>query len=338
MRTVGRRLPPGHTPGGFNAYCDICGVLWPRSQLRTDASGSLVCPDEGSGLDEVALAKADARALQRFQHGRPKQTGRPQHPEGELYENPVSIAGAENALGWWRPDAGLRGNASRVQWRNDAPRVEAGDVTAAGAAPSFDRSSGVTFSSSALLRSAGGSIQPRPPAGITMWVVATAGVETADRQDFLRFGMLDSDGELLAGVRLGRFADGTLGTDGEVYAQVLFEPGDDPGTRIVAPRTGTALPYIYSVNVGAGYIILGVNDDYHYRFHYNQGAGTNFTRMLDSVAIGADGDCTIHEAFIGRDVLNYSGAGALSMNAYFRRRWPAIPVKSDVTLNFAGEV
>lgn len=40
--------------------CSYCGVNWYRSQLYRDASGFLVCPDEGPGLDAFTLDQENA--------------------------------------------------------------------------------------------------------------------------------------------------------------------------------------------------------------------------------------------------------------------------------------
>lgn len=58
MRTVGKKWRG--PKGDYAATCDYCGVRWPRSKLRRDHAGLLVCPDEGTGLDRVALDEANA--------------------------------------------------------------------------------------------------------------------------------------------------------------------------------------------------------------------------------------------------------------------------------------
>lgn len=40
--------------------CSHCGVVYLRSEMWVDATGLLVCRDEGSGLDQVALARGIA--------------------------------------------------------------------------------------------------------------------------------------------------------------------------------------------------------------------------------------------------------------------------------------
>lgn len=46
---------PANARGDYVEFCSYCGMAWRRSQLRIDRKGSFVCPDEGSGEDEVAL-------------------------------------------------------------------------------------------------------------------------------------------------------------------------------------------------------------------------------------------------------------------------------------------
>ena len=41
--------------------CAFCGVVWYRSQLTMDGAGMLVCPDEGTGRDEVTLGRLIAQ-------------------------------------------------------------------------------------------------------------------------------------------------------------------------------------------------------------------------------------------------------------------------------------
>lgn len=59
-KTIGTKLPPGFRAGDYPCYCDYCGVPWYRSQMRIDRGGKLYCPDEGNGLDAVALTERDA--------------------------------------------------------------------------------------------------------------------------------------------------------------------------------------------------------------------------------------------------------------------------------------
>ena len=46
--------------------CDYCGIIWPRSKLRLDGAGRLVCKDEGPGLDYVTLQERDAVSRERI--------------------------------------------------------------------------------------------------------------------------------------------------------------------------------------------------------------------------------------------------------------------------------
>ena len=48
--------------GDYQAMCDYCGVMWRRSKLWRDASGLLVCPDEGNGRSAVLLSNLEAQA------------------------------------------------------------------------------------------------------------------------------------------------------------------------------------------------------------------------------------------------------------------------------------
>jgi len=45
--------------------CDLCGVMWYRSQLRKDRAGNLRCPDDASGRDAVTLSELNAAAAKR---------------------------------------------------------------------------------------------------------------------------------------------------------------------------------------------------------------------------------------------------------------------------------
>jgi len=320
VRTVGRRLPPGHTPGDFNAYCDICGVLWPRSKLRADRSGSLVCPDDREGLDEVALAEADARILERAaaRRSRPKRSGRPQQPDSDLYENPVSIAGPANTFGWWLPEHGLAVASGRLRWRNSAPGLVDGDLAALGSSlPAVSSTNGVTFSSSTMLRSPSAQIL-RPVDELTVWLVATAGDEpVVGFQDFIQLGAFSTSGALMYGCGISRLKDGALGLDGEAYGTVSWASGDG-STSLLADRPDNVTPHIYRFVVTAEELTLSIDDDSY------TGAPTSdlgFQDPLGAVAMGRNGNCTIHEAAVT------SGAGVVNseMKAYFRRRWPTIP-------------
>lgn len=60
MPTIGRRWPTQTPEGDYAATCDICGVLWRRSQLSRKRDGLLYCPDDVDGDDEVTLSEANA--------------------------------------------------------------------------------------------------------------------------------------------------------------------------------------------------------------------------------------------------------------------------------------
>lgn len=53
MLTVGRRYQGRKR--NWNSTCDVCGVLWPRNQLRLDAQYGLLCPDDSPGRVEIEL-------------------------------------------------------------------------------------------------------------------------------------------------------------------------------------------------------------------------------------------------------------------------------------------
>jgi len=58
--SFGRHSGPG-TATAYPVMCTVCGSLWPRSKMRRDGSGQLICPDEGDGRDAVTLDRANAR-------------------------------------------------------------------------------------------------------------------------------------------------------------------------------------------------------------------------------------------------------------------------------------
>lgn len=59
---VGRHWPRRAPKGDYSAECDVCGVLWRRSQLERKADGTLCCPDDAAGRDIVTLNEGNARA------------------------------------------------------------------------------------------------------------------------------------------------------------------------------------------------------------------------------------------------------------------------------------
>ncbi len=63
MRTVGRRIKPGERR---RIKCDRCNTLWDKRELRRDAEGMWVCPQEGPGRDGATLTRGNADALRAY--------------------------------------------------------------------------------------------------------------------------------------------------------------------------------------------------------------------------------------------------------------------------------
>ncbi len=61
-RTIKRHLPRRRPSGDYEALCDLCGVMWYRSQMFKDAAGRLRCPDDAAGRDPVTLSRLNAEA------------------------------------------------------------------------------------------------------------------------------------------------------------------------------------------------------------------------------------------------------------------------------------
>lgn len=80
MRTIGTQWPESRR-GDRQAQCDICKVVWYRSQLTRKADGLLYCPDDVDGRDAVTLSVGNAEGSRR--RGRRPNTG------GSLYKDPV---------------------------------------------------------------------------------------------------------------------------------------------------------------------------------------------------------------------------------------------------------
>ncbi len=98
MPTYGRHYGPG-TATAYPVMCSVCGVVWPRSRMRYDGSGQLICPDEGNGRDATALDRAQARI-------RPlKQKGRSDGLQDDVVDNPSRILG-DNLYAWTRAELG----------------------------------------------------------------------------------------------------------------------------------------------------------------------------------------------------------------------------------------
>ena len=60
MRTIGPRWPVDQECEDHVAVCAYCSTPFPRSKLRRDGAGLLVCPTHGDGLDKVTLAELNA--------------------------------------------------------------------------------------------------------------------------------------------------------------------------------------------------------------------------------------------------------------------------------------
>jgi hypothetical protein len=68
MPTIGRHWPRSAPRGEYTALCDVCGVLYRRSQLIRKPGGGLACSgpgtlDDARGRDEVELSRANAAAM-----------------------------------------------------------------------------------------------------------------------------------------------------------------------------------------------------------------------------------------------------------------------------------
>ena len=72
---VGRRWPQRAPRGDFSCECDICGVVWRRSQMVRKADGVLGCPDDASGLDVVTLNEGNAAAAAALKTSNPREDG-----------------------------------------------------------------------------------------------------------------------------------------------------------------------------------------------------------------------------------------------------------------------
>jgi hypothetical protein len=84
-RSLPKNKPRSSPKGDYQAICSFCGQSWYRSQLFVDEAGNFVCPDEGEGLDSVALAREQVLCqdqwLRQGEHDAPR-------------DPPVSTAGA----------------------------------------------------------------------------------------------------------------------------------------------------------------------------------------------------------------------------------------------------
>lgn len=72
---ISRHWPSRAPRGDFSAECDICGVVWRRSELTRKADGFLYCPDDASGRDVVTLNEGNQEAAAALQQGAPREDG-----------------------------------------------------------------------------------------------------------------------------------------------------------------------------------------------------------------------------------------------------------------------
>lgn len=59
MATIGRRWDFSNR-GDYSSRCDVCGVRYPRSQLRRKPDGLLYCQDDAEGRDKATLARLNS--------------------------------------------------------------------------------------------------------------------------------------------------------------------------------------------------------------------------------------------------------------------------------------
>ena len=68
MQTVGRKMPKDRR-GQKVAHCSYCGVRWYSGDLRRDASGKWVCPDDIGGRDTATLDALNAEGAAMYRPG-----------------------------------------------------------------------------------------------------------------------------------------------------------------------------------------------------------------------------------------------------------------------------
>lgn len=61
MTTIGRQYV-GPTRN-YAHVCDVCGVLWHRTELRRTPEGLLVCPDDSEGRTRLECDMANAAGV-----------------------------------------------------------------------------------------------------------------------------------------------------------------------------------------------------------------------------------------------------------------------------------
>ncbi len=87
-RTISNRWPKSASIEDHVASCDLCGVLWRRSQLVLDGRGMTVCPQHGSGADSFTLSMENQEAAEAWAQ---ELASRPPRDRGGEY-GPESIA------------------------------------------------------------------------------------------------------------------------------------------------------------------------------------------------------------------------------------------------------
>jgi len=63
MSHIPRRYPSPAPPGEYQTECAYCGITWYRSELRRDAAGMLVCPDDIEGRPAALLDRLNHQAV-----------------------------------------------------------------------------------------------------------------------------------------------------------------------------------------------------------------------------------------------------------------------------------
>ena len=254
MRTYGRHENL-HRPQQYEARCEICGVVWRRSELHEDGVGRLICPDEGDGLDEFTLAEESAEDLRQFLNRERVQENRGiPSPPGEFYTSPLSIEG-QDVVGWWAPDIGLRSATVDVRWRNAASAGVDGDLYTLGTLPT-PVTDGLTFAGGDALGSSFGELF-RAGDDVTLWMVANLTEETDTSQEMLAVTTGGDSSAALAGVALGRYRSDTNG--GKVYGWVKWSAAD-PGQVLLGTRPADGT-HIYRLTATSSLVTLAIDDD-----------------------------------------------------------------------------
>lgn len=83
--------------------CDYCGIMWRRSQLRMDATGRLVCPDEGDGADAVTLAEENVAMATQGHTRMPRDAGNVDLDGKPVDGDPFALF-TSDLYAWYRAD------------------------------------------------------------------------------------------------------------------------------------------------------------------------------------------------------------------------------------------